>query len=60
MYYKGRYENRIKVIAQLLQKAQKENMRNGQLQEAMKNTRKNLAAKSIEYATQHQSNRKAK
>ena len=26
----------------------------------MKNTRKNLAAKSIEYATQHQSNRKAK
>lgn len=33
MYYKGRYENRIKVIAQLLQKAQKDRMRNGQLQE---------------------------
>ena len=33
MYYKGRYENRIKVIAQLLQKAQKDSMRNGQLQE---------------------------
>ena len=30
MYYKGRYENRIKVIAQLCKSSKKDSMRNGQ------------------------------
>lgn len=33
MYYKGQYANRIKAIQQLLQKAKKDEMRNGDLQQ---------------------------
>jgi hypothetical protein len=33
MYYQGKYDGRIKAINQLLDKAKKDSMRNGELQE---------------------------